>query len=247
MKNAFITVLSIFIISAQAISQTNIPNNINPYPKTISITGSASLEIIPDEIFVQVDLREYEKRGSGKIDIEKIKTKFLETCKNIGIPDSLISIASYQGMDRLYWLYKKRKAPEMTASISYQIKFSNTKLIETLIEKLDDEATQNFFIVNRLHSKMEAYRKQLKIQAVKAAKEKANYLADAIGERVGEAISIQEPTEPVEQPMFENRTLSANSILRQDNINDETYGDAKGIDLKKVKIKFEVNVVFALK
>ena len=45
------------------------------------------------------------------------------------------------------------------------------------------------------HSKEKEFKKQLKIQAVKAAKEKAIYLAGAIGENIGEAITINEPNE----------------------------------------------------
>lgn len=246
MKRTLITVCAIFIMGV-AIGQTNSPFYTNPYPKAISVTGSASMEIIPDEIFVQVDLREYEKKGSGKTDIQKIKTTFLETCKSIGIPDSLISVASYQGMDQLYWFYKKRKAPEMMASISYQIKFSNIKLIETLISRLDDEATQNFFIAKTSHSKTEEFRKQLKIQAVKAAREKADYLAKAIFETVGEAISIQEPVEQSEMP-FENRVFASNVLVKARGTTGNIAEDEiQGVDFKKMKLKYEVNAVFALK
>ena len=60
----------------------------NPYPKTISVSGSADMEIIPDEIYTIVTLKEYEKRGTGKIDLEKIKSEFLANCKLIGLADS---------------------------------------------------------------------------------------------------------------------------------------------------------------
>ncbi len=66
------------------------------------------MEVVPDEIYVQVDLREYEKKGSGKIDIETIRKKFLEACKAAGIAEADISVASYQGFDRQYWLNKRR-------------------------------------------------------------------------------------------------------------------------------------------
>ena len=46
-------------------------NVVNPYPKTISVNGSAELEIVPDEIYVQVDVKEYEKKGQGKVTIDK--------------------------------------------------------------------------------------------------------------------------------------------------------------------------------
>ncbi|PVD53459.1 hypothetical protein DC498_02760 [Terrimonas sp.] len=246
MKKLLLTVLSIYIISGIAISQANTPSYINPYPKTIAVTGSAEMEIIPDEIFVQVDLREYEKKGGHKIDIETIKDKFLNACKAIGIPDTSISTASYQGMDRLYWLYKKRKTPDMTSTISYQVKFSNTKAIESLIEKLDDEATQHFFIARISHSRMDEFRRLLKIQAAKAARDKAGYLAEAIGEKVGEAISIREPLEKTEMP-FQNFDLASNTLMRKQVNAGESFEKGEGTDFKKIKIKFEISTVFALK
>ena len=50
---------------------------VNLYPKTINVSGSADMEIIPDEIYVQVDLKEYKKKGESKVELEKIKSDFL--------------------------------------------------------------------------------------------------------------------------------------------------------------------------
>ncbi len=72
--------------------------------------------------------------------------------------------------------------------------------MDELVEKLDDEATQNFRIERTSHSKILEYRKQLKIQAIKAAKEKADYLAAAIDEQVGAAVTITEPNDVEVQP-----------------------------------------------
>jgi len=65
----------------------------NPFPNTITVTGSAEMEVTPDEIYVQVDLKEYEKKGSGKVSIDKIKSDFLSADKSIGIPNTAITIA----------------------------------------------------------------------------------------------------------------------------------------------------------
>src|SRR5215204_5518812 len=80
----------------------------NPFPKTITVSGSAEMEIIPDEIFVNITLREYQKRGEDKKEIETIKTNFLESCKAAGIADSTISIYSYTGYNN-YYFFKRRK------------------------------------------------------------------------------------------------------------------------------------------
>ena len=122
----------------------------NPFPKTITVTGSAEMEIIPDEIYVVVDLREYDKRG--QVDIETIKTAFLQTCREIGLPDSVVTIASYQGYNNIWW--RKKKKADLYASISYQVKFSNSKDIDKLVDRLDDDATQNFRVVKTSHSRI---------------------------------------------------------------------------------------------
>ncbi|MFM6925054.1 MAG: SIMPL domain-containing protein, partial [Ferruginibacter sp.] len=174
----------------------------DPYPKTISVTGSAAMEVIPDEIYVEVDLREYKKKGEEKTDIDKIKADFLANCKMIGIADSNISVVAFDGYNMANIWKRRKKDPDLLASISYQLKFSSTKLIDDLVNKLDDEATNNFRITRTSHSKIVEYRKQLKIMAVKAAKEKAVYLAESVNEQVGPAITITEPEESVNSDVF---------------------------------------------
>src|SRR6188474_3069967 len=98
----------------------------NPFPKTITVSGSAEMEIIPDEICVNIELKEYQKRGESKKDIETIKSEFLQSCKTAGIPDSSISIASYNGFNTYYWFRKKKKDPNLNSGISYQVKFKNS-------------------------------------------------------------------------------------------------------------------------
>src|SRR3954462_701361 len=125
----------------------------NPFPKTITVTGSAEMEIIPDEIYVQVDLKEYEKKGSSKVGIDRIKEDFLQKAKSVGLPDSSISIAAYDGYNGNPWLHKKNKKEELLASITYSINLKSSKQMDDLVNLLDDNATQNFAIVRTSHSR----------------------------------------------------------------------------------------------
>lgn len=214
----------------------------NPFPKTITVTGSAEMEIVPDEIDVNVDLKEYEKKGQGKISIDKIRQDFLIAVRSLGLPDSNISVAAYDGFNGNQWWRKKNKKDELYASITYQVKLRTSAQVDQLVDKLDDNATQNFYITKTSHSRLEEFRKNLKIQAVKAAKEKAAYLAEAINEKIGEAVTINEPTEYF-QPYFNN--MSSNMRLKA-NVADAT-NDPPQADFKKLKLKYDVAVVFALK
>lgn len=214
--------------------------------KTINVSGIAEMEVVPDEIYVQVELREYDKKGGPKVDIDAIKNDFLKAALSTGISETDISVQGYQGWDGNFWLYRKnkKKNPDLKASITYQVKLATTKKMDELVQKLDDEATQNFSISRVSHSKIQEFKKQLKIKAVQSAKEKAAYLAAAINETAGEALTINEPNEinSYPQPMFANRMMKA-SAETMDNGNVQ----APDIDFKKMKLQYEVNVVFALK
>jgi uncharacterized protein len=239
MKN-FLTCMfaSITLLTTHAFSQDVTKQ------KSINVSGSAEMEVVPDEIYVLVELREYDKKGGGKIDIDAIKNDFLKAAISVGIPQTDISVQSYQGWDGNYWIYRKnkKKNPDLKASITYQVKLATTKKMDELVQKLDDEATQNFYISRVSHSKVEEFKRQLKIQAVKAAKEKAIYLADAIGEKAGEALTINEPNEITmyPQPVYANRMMKVEAM-------DAGQSAAPEVDFKKIKLKFEVNAVFALK
>jgi uncharacterized protein len=227
------TVLFFTVSNAQTVA--------NPYPKTITVNGSAELEIVPDEIYVMVDLKEYEKKGSGKAPIDKIRQDFLVAVRSLGLPDSAVSVAAYDGYNNP-WLRKKNKKNELYASITYQVKLRNTAQIDQLVDKLDDNATSNFYIARTSHSKLAEFRKNLKIQAVKAAKEKAGYLAEAINEQVGVAVTINEPNEyfqPYYAPM-------ANVRMQKVEMMDQAATEPQA-DFKKMKLKYDVTMVFALK
>jgi uncharacterized protein len=245
-----IALLFLLLVSSTTFAQQQTNTNCcNPFPKTINVTGSAEMELVPDEIYVNIHLREYEKRGEPKMTLDKIKDNFFKICKEAGIADSSVSIASYGGYDKWYWKQaRKGKTPDLNASIIYQVKFSNSKMMDELVDKLDDEATQSFNISHVSHSKIREYRSQLKILAIKAAKEKANNFANAIGETLGAAINITEP-EDVELGSNVYKQAQSNMATNQGYYSKKDAGDVLNPELmfKKIKLRYEVNSLFALK
>lgn len=218
--------------------------------KTISVTGSAALEIVPDEIYLQVDLKEYQKKGKEKVDIDQIKKSFIQSCNDAGIADSCITVYNYEGTNGKSWTLRRKKDQEdLKATISYWIKLNAPSKVDELVNRLDDDATTNFFIAEVSHSKIIEFRKQLKVQAIKAAKEKAIYLTEAINEKIGKAITINEPSEYYSTDSRDNYRSSLN-FLSNSNANTnglyESGESNSNIDFKKIKLRFEVSVVFAL-
>lgn len=240
MKYLFLLVASIFT------GFSSFAQERAPYPRTITVSGSAETEITPDEIFVQVTLKEYEKKGGGKVAIDKIRQDFLSAVRSLGIHDTAINIAGYGGYNSDYWWRKKNKKEELYASINYQIKLRTSAQVDQLVDKLDDNATQNFHISRTSHSKLAEIRRNLKMQAVKAAKEKAQYLSEAVNENVGVAVTINEPGEYY-QPYYGD--MAANRMMKAEMVQASATGAAEQpqADFKKMKLRYDVTVVFELK
>ena len=236
----FLVMSTMLLAMTQVFAQTIV---VNPYPRTITVNGSAEMEIVPDEIYVQVVLKEYDKKGTGKITIDRIRQDFLTAVRSLGLPDSSVSVAAYDGYNGNPWLRKKNKKEELYASISYQVKLRNTAQIDQLVDRLDDNASQNFYIQSVSHSRINEFRKNLKIQAVKAAKDKAEYLAGAANERIGVAVTINEPNEYFQQPYY----AMANRMMKAEVADAAAPQEQPQADYKKIKIKYDVTAGFELK
>ena len=211
--------------------------------RTINVTGTAELQITPDEIYVNIELREYNKKNGEKVDIESIRNQFLTAVKSMNIADTDVVVQGYSGWDGNYWWYQKnkKKNPDMKAGVTYEVKVKTVDDMDKLVDKLDDEATQNFYISRTSHSNMDSIKKELKIQAVKAAKYKASYLAEALGDEVGDALTINDPNESGDFP----RPMYNANVLMKAQAADESA--PMNVDFKKIKIQYDVNVVFELK
>lgn len=228
-----ISALSVFAATAQTFPAKT-------YPKTIQVTGIAELEIVPDEIHVVITLKEYQFKGKSKVNIETIRKNFLGYVRKAGIADTAIRLLSVDGNSGLPWWRKKQQRDELYASVSYEIVFSSSQKIDELVNQLDDDATENFSITETTHSNIIAIQKQLRVDALKAAKAKAFYLAEAISETVGSAITITETSFP---EIFDKRNSFANMAL----VEREVVGNVSKPEFKKLTLKAEMNVVFELK
>ena len=241
-KILFISVLVLVTLITKRSNSQNITAVVEDKTKKIEVTGSAEMEVVPDEIFVDFTLQEYYNKQKSKIDIDQIQKDFLDRCSKAGIAKDRIQIQSMNGFDQSNWYWRKRKKeqPDLLASTTYVIKFSIASDIDKLVNLLDDNATLNMNISRTNHSRMEEFRKEVKIKALQSAKAKANYLCESIGEKAGNALFIQEVEGNAVMPMYRNMVM-ANKTMVEDNA-----GANEGIDFQKITIRCEIQAQFAI-
>lgn len=148
----------------------------------IEVTGSATLNIVPDRITVEIAMEEYYKRDrhgdSTLVSLSEIEKGVRRTLRGAGVPDSLIVVAgigNYRADDadaRL--LMGKRIAATID---SYES-------IDRIAERLDRLGIRSFNITSVDNSDMSSYNRQGLKAALDAAREKAEFMAETVGLKI---------------------------------------------------------------
>ncbi len=234
-----------FIILALSILGINTFAQTTPTPprKTIAVTGTAEMEIVPDEIYVSITLQEYKENGN-KVVMETLEKLFREVVNTMKIDAKNLTIEGSYGYRN--YIPKKHKQKEFFLSKTYQLKMSELSKYNELIDRLEDEGISNVYISRTHHSKMEELKKQLKINAIKAAKEKAGYLLTAINEQLGETLEVNEQVNNEYFPMYNNMRANVNMKV-MGSYDSNGSSEEPAIEMKTIKITCQISVVFAIK
>ncbi len=229
-----LTTLLLFTICFSANAQT-IENNKDNTPY-ITVTGTAEREVVPDIIYISIVLQE-KVVNKANYTIATQEEKLKKALQALGIDFKNLSLADASSEIIRY----KRKDKGIEERQEYLLKVSNATEVRKVFEMLHDNDIKEASISKVDHTQMDALRKEVRIDAIKAAKDKATYLLQAIGEQPGKPLVITEEQE--DQYNIENYRANVfryEKDSKQDNANIET-------DFKKIRIKFSYFVKYSIK
>jgi uncharacterized protein YggE len=236
MKKVVFLLAGLFVASLSQAQQTDN----KPPVKKIEVTGSAEVEITPDEIYLDISLREF-KNKAAKVEIGTLENQLQKAVKEAGIPAENLTISNVFGTNYDQWWSKKKKDPDFMARKQFRLKLSNLDKVNAILGAVDDEGIESVNISSYTHSKMEEYRKQVKTKALQAAKAKATYMLEAIGSNIDGVLEVQEINtdsySDVQPVAFQNMRMASAGVA------DEAASSA----FKKIKVRAEVRAVFFIK
>jgi uncharacterized protein len=214
-----------------------------PLARIIEVTGSAQLEIEPDEVYLSVNLKEYLK-DKTKIGLDEIDKEFKKTLANakIDLKDVSVSGAYGNGYYSYDWWRSRNQKVDFFASKTYTIKLPNLNKYNELMQQLDQKGIEHAYLQRTDHSKIEELRQQVKINALKAAKTKAKLMVEAVGNQLGEVVFIREINEGNYGRPVMYKTMS-NMAMEDSN----GGGADETISMQKLIIRFEVEAHFLIK
>lgn len=201
--------------------------------RSIEVKGSSEIEITPDEIFLRITLKEYKKSGD-KVDLNRLESGLVKSIKKMGIQEQNLTVENIHGYN---WNWRKKKAEEFLGSKSFILKLSDLKKMNDLVDMLDPEGLNNVNVQSYSHSDIEGYRKKVKIGAMMAAKEKATYLLESVGSKVGNLLEVQEIEYGYQGPKLRSNVAYAET---------EASGYKSNVEFMKIKVRAEMRVVFEI-
>jgi uncharacterized protein YggE len=230
--------LTILLLIAATVSGQEyiVKENEKPY---IEVTGIAEKKIVPDEIYISITIRERHE-GKNKITIEKQETDLKEALKSIGVPLDNLSLSDKNAnYIRVKWSKK-----DVITKAEYILIVEDALTVGKVFEKLDELKIVDAVISKVSHSKIREFKKEVRILAIKAAKEKADYLLVAIGEKTGKALIVRENT-----PAYLQDKISVNVMGVSGNNSGylfEEKQEEEAIEFQKIKLQAMIYVKFEI-
>lgn len=235
-KSILITWLSALFFCAQAQQSTNNPLQ---FIRFIQVTGTAEMEITPDEVIVSITLKEYKESGS-KITLKTLEERLRVVLQGLKLPEKDLAVSGAFG----YRFHQKKfREQDFYMTKSYELKLKDLAIFDDLVDKLDEKGIQMVSLQKTSHTKIEDYKKQVKVNAVKAAKEKADLMLGALGNTTSEVLEIIELENEFFMPVMSNMRME--SFDATSDLASKSYNIP--VELKKIKLKQSVQVKFAIK
>lgn len=191
----------------------------------IEISGTSETEVVPDELYLQITLLE-RMEGKEKIGIERQEADLKKNLKDIGIDLANLSMSNANADYRNV----RKREKDVLISKSYLLKLSTTDQLAKVYERLDKMNAYDAFIRRVANSRILDLQKENRIKAIKAAKEKAEYLLAAIGQQAGAALQVSESENYVEEGPNAPRPMlykTMNMMMSEDRPADENIGFSK--------------------
>lgn len=206
----------------------------------IEVTGTAEIEIVPDEIYLEITLKERTEKGK-KITLDVLENQLKTVLRNIGIPEKNLSISDVNAvLAKTGWW-----SEEIFSVANYSLKVNGAENLKQLFKNFKKLKISDVNIAKATHSDLVNIKKKNRIKAIKAAKEKADYLLNAIGEQTGKPIIINELANNnqtfVNANYLNNNANYSMMKVRGSGFKDET------VEFKTIKITSSIYVKFEIK
>ena len=225
----FILAAAVALLALPAAAQVQ-----EAFPSYIQVNGRAEREIAPDEFYLQIVINERDSKG--KVSVESQQRDMIAALKRLGVNvEKQLKVANLSSE-----FFKKNTS---VATAKYQLQLGSSAEVGKVWQALDGLGISNVSILKVSHSQLERYKSEVRVEAMRNAKQNAATLAEAIGQTIGKCFYVYDSNNDV-MPVFYNNMAVMRSAKAFDAA--EAAAGEEPLDFKTIKLQYSVQATFVL-
>ena len=225
----FILAAAVALLALPAAAQVQ-----EAFPSYIQVNGRAEREIAPDEFYLQIVINERDSKG--KVSVESQQRDMIAALKRLGVNvEKQLKVANLSSE-----FFKKNTS---VATAKYQLQLGSSAEVGKVWQALDGLGISKVSILKVSHSQLERYKSEVRVEAMRNAKQNAATLAEAIGQTIGKCFYVYDSNNDV-MPVFYNNMAVMRSAKAFDAA--EAAAGEEPLDFKTIKLQYSVQAKFVL-
>lgn len=225
----FILAAAVALLALPAAAQVQ-----EAFPSYIQVNGRAEREIAPDEFYLQIVINERDSKS--KVSVESQQRDMIAALKRLGVNvEKQLKVANLSSE-----FFKKNTS---VATAKYQLQLGSSAEVGKVWQALDGLGISNVSILKVSHSQLERYKSEVRVEAMRNAKQNAATLAEAIGQTIGKCFYVYDSNNDV-MPVFYNNMAVMRSAKAFDAA--EAAAEEEPLDFKTIKLQYNVQAKFVL-
>src|SRR5258708_5395324 len=186
-------VIVLLFLASVAIAQDRLP------PRVVRVVGTSEVKVAPDLGGISIGVeKENASAGLAKRAADDFARRILAGLRANGIAEKDIQ-TTFLSLQPQFNYRKGMRISYFAASQTLTITLRDLSRLDAVVESLIKTGANQVDSIQYQTSDLRKYRDQARDLAVKAAREKAQALAHALGQEVGKAYSIEEVAESSNQ------------------------------------------------
>jgi uncharacterized protein YggE len=230
MKKIILTVAAVLFAATAVVAQ----NSTAQYENAIQVSGKAEKKVTPDEIYVSITVKDGDVKNQTVAQIEstmksRLRALDIDVEKNLKATDMDNSL-------------KKKK--QVATHRSYELKLGDVWTLGAVFDMLNSLGVADADVTRVSNSRMDEYRKEVRVEAIKNAKTNAEQIATAIGQSIGAAVYIYDNGN-----MYEDYNRPVLMRVANKTMADGVYAEGsaeQSIDFKDITLTYQITAKFIL-
>lgn len=166
-----------------------------PAPKTVRVVGTSEVKVVPDRAIIQLGVESQSSSARlAKQAEDAVARRILGSLRGNGVDEKDIQ-TTWLSLEPQTYYHKGVRTTYFVASQTLSVTLRDLEKLDGVLESLIKAGGNRIESITYETSDLRKYRDQARDLAVKAAREKAVALAQALGQGIGKAESIDEVPE----------------------------------------------------